>query len=397
MILFLERVCLKNYRSIAQCDVRLGPLTFFVGPNGSGKSNFLDALRFVSHSLRQSLEHALRDRGGIGEVRRRSSGHPPHFGIRLEMRLPGGARARYAFVVGARQGGEHVVKREECEVLGRGVYRVEDGELRSTHGMVMPVPSSDRLYLVDAASLPPFRPVYDALQRMSFFNPVPDVVRRPQQPDPGVHLARDGSNLASVFDRMPAEARERVAEYLGAIVPGVRGVSVERALGLETFEFRQDMERTGHPWRFKALSMSEGSLRAFGVLVALFHRRSESSAASPLLTGLEEPEKALHPAAAGVLFDALMEACESRQVLVTTHSPDLLDRQDVATEMIRAVTMDAGRTIVGRVDRASREVLKKGLYTPGELLRLAQLEPDAEVRQRRTLDLFAGETPGGGE
>jgi len=30
------------------------------------------------------LEHAIRERGGISEVRRRSFGHPTHFGIRLE-------------------------------------------------------------------------------------------------------------------------------------------------------------------------------------------------------------------------------------------------------------------------------------------------------------------------
>ena len=81
---FLRRVVLKNYKSIAACDIVLGPLTFLVGPNGSGKSNFLDALRLVADSLRTSLDHALRERGGIKEVRRRSGGHPTHFGMRLE-------------------------------------------------------------------------------------------------------------------------------------------------------------------------------------------------------------------------------------------------------------------------------------------------------------------------
>ena len=43
---FITRVVLENYKSIADCDISLSPLTFFVGPNGSGKSNFLDALSF---------------------------------------------------------------------------------------------------------------------------------------------------------------------------------------------------------------------------------------------------------------------------------------------------------------------------------------------------------------
>ena len=44
---FVRRVVLRDYKSIRQCDVMLGPLTLLVGLNGSGKSNFLDALRFV--------------------------------------------------------------------------------------------------------------------------------------------------------------------------------------------------------------------------------------------------------------------------------------------------------------------------------------------------------------
>ena len=102
---FLTRVVLKNYKSIAACGVDLRALTFLVGPNGSGKSNFLDAFRFTSDSLRSSLDNALRERGGIGEVRRRSGGHPTHFGIRLEFQLPS-ARGHYAFRIGARPQGE---------------------------------------------------------------------------------------------------------------------------------------------------------------------------------------------------------------------------------------------------------------------------------------------------
>jgi predicted ATPase len=71
-VCLIRRVVIRNYKSIAACDVELGPLTFLVGPNGSGKSNFLDALRFVSDALRDTLEHALRIRGGIREVLRQS-------------------------------------------------------------------------------------------------------------------------------------------------------------------------------------------------------------------------------------------------------------------------------------------------------------------------------------
>ena len=111
---FITRVVLKNYKSIAACNVQLRPLTFLVGPNGSGKSNFLDSLRFVADALDSSLDHSIRDRGGINDVRRRSGGHPNHFSIRLDFTLPEGSTGHYAFRIGARPRGGYEVQREEC-------------------------------------------------------------------------------------------------------------------------------------------------------------------------------------------------------------------------------------------------------------------------------------------
>ena len=71
---FLTRIILRNYKSIGHCDVKLGPLTYLVGVNGSGKSNFLDALHLIRDALTGSLDNALNERGGLSEVRRRSSG-----------------------------------------------------------------------------------------------------------------------------------------------------------------------------------------------------------------------------------------------------------------------------------------------------------------------------------
>src|SRR5580698_8260138 len=111
---FITRLTLRNYKSIAACRLNLGPLTFLVGPNGSGKSNCLDSLRLVAESLRTSLDHALRDRGTIKEVRRRSGGHPNHFAIRLDLTVPGGAAGHYSFQVGAKESGGFEVQTEEC-------------------------------------------------------------------------------------------------------------------------------------------------------------------------------------------------------------------------------------------------------------------------------------------
>lgn len=369
----ITRVRLRNYKSIAACDVSLHAFTILVGPNGAGKSNFLDALRLVSDALRNSLDHALRDRGGVSEVRRRSGGHPNNFGIRLDFRL-GGLTGHYAFRVAAQPRGEYEVQTEEFE-LGPDRYLVRSGNVIEFSGPVAPPASSDRLYLVNAAGLPAFRPVFDALSHMGFYNLNPDHMKALQTPDKGDLLARDGSNLASVLERMSKAGplgKERVEEYLARVVPGIEGVDPVRVGHMETVEFRQRVESAKDAWRFPAINMSDGTLRALGVLVALFQ---QSSTQRVPLIGIEEPEMALHPAAAGILLDCLRDGARHAQVLVTSHSPDLLDDPKLANENLLAVIAEEGRTLIAPLDDASRSALKDHLYTAGELLRLNQLQP----------------------
>ena len=222
---FITRIILKNYKSIAACDVRLGPLTFLVGRNGAGKSNFLDSLRFVADALNSSLEHAIRDRGGINDVRRRSRGHPNHFSIRFEFTLPNNQTGHYAFRIGTRSPGGYEVQIEECQIQNEQIltpeeyFRVESGTVTDTSVEVAPAAASDRLYLVNASGLPEFRPVYDALSQMGFYNLNPDKIRDFQDPHPGNVLLRDGSNLTSVLTKLPPIVKEDIEEYLSAVVP----------------------------------------------------------------------------------------------------------------------------------------------------------------------------------
>ena len=380
----IQRVVLQNYKSIAACDVELRPLTILVGPNGAGKSNFLDALRFVSDSLRGTLDHALRDRGGIGEVRRRSAGHPTHFGIRIDLALPEGGAASYAFRVAARPQGGHEIQREECVVenpalLQRHFFVVESGSLRESSGPRLAT-SRDRLYLVSASGQPEFRPVYEALAAMGFYNFNPQRIRDLQSPDPGDLLSREGENIAGVMrqlEKTNPRRKKRIEDYLAQVVPGVRGVTVKVIGPKETLEFRQETAGAREPWRFLAASMSDGTLRALGILVALF--QAPGPGGTPVtLVGIEEPETALHPAAAGILLDSFQEASQTRQVLVTSHSPDLLDSKHLDTDSILAVESVQGATIIAGIDDSGRSVLRDRLYTAGDLLRMNQLHP-AEV------------------
>lgn len=392
---FIRKVTVRNYKSIAACELELPVLAFLIGPNGSGKSNFLDCFRFVSDSLKTSLDHALRDRGTIKEVRRRSGGHPNHFSLRLDFNLPGGFGGHLSFRVGARKDGGFEVQNEECKVAtslkDEHFYHVQSGRVIKSSVRLLPAALPDRLFLVAASGLPEFRPVFDALSRMEVYNLNPQEIQAMQKPDPGDLLRRDGSNIASVLQNLDEVHRKRVDDYLSRIVKGLSGAQTKILGSQETIEFRQAVKGQKHPWTFLASSMSDGTLRALGVLVAIFQNlRNES--VSPNLIGLEEPEMALHPAASSVLLGALRVASKTSQIIVTSHSPDLLDNEDISPDSIYAVDNLDGITRIGPMDQAGRQMLRDKLFTPGELLRQNQIAADPRVfeenKDERQLNLF---------
>jgi predicted ATPase len=392
---FVRRVRIRNYKSIGQCDVELYPLTLLIGRNGSGKSNFLDALRFVTDGLQTSLDHAIKSRGGIDAVRRHSTGHPRNFAIDLDITLDDSHLATYGFEISARPRGKFAVKHERLRIWtpeGRTVasYDVTEGEVAQSSVTNAPPAFADRLYLVTASGLPEFRPAYDALLAMGFYNLNPDAMKELQSPDSGELLRRDGSNTASVISRLRTdqpETMKRIIAYLTSVVPGI--VDVERvALGpRETLEFRQEVKGASHPWRFYAVSVSDGTLRALGILAAVMQFVGHETPVR--FVGVEEPETALHPAAAGALLDALSEAAQHTQIVVTSHSGVLLDEIDIDEHGLLAVVSEQGVTKLGTIDQASKHSIRDLLFTAGELQRMDQLGPDIEdLKRQDQLRLF---------
>ena len=374
---------IEDYKSIGRARVDLEPLTVLVGRNGSGKSNFLDALRFVSDSLSTSLDQAVKTRGAIPGLSRRGVA-PPCFSVGFHIHLPNGETAIYVLVVNFRQGGEFLTAVESLEVQAPsgeilGNYVVGGGEVVSSSIPKPPPAHRDRLYLVNASGFPEFRPTYDAITAMKFYALKAEAMKTPRRPDVGEWLESDGGNIASVVARLnreqPATLR-RITQYLGVIVPEI--ISLEPfSLGpVETLKFVQRSQGSDEPQEFFAWSMSDGTLLVLGALVAAAQTSGREEQVS--LICIEEPENSLHPAAAGALMDGLREAAEHTQIIITSHSPDLVDQVHLDTEALLAVAYQGGSTRIAPIDKASLSVIREHLYSPGELLRMDQLEPDRD-------------------
>ncbi|MHC4504834.1 MAG: AAA family ATPase, partial [Planctomycetota bacterium] len=170
---------------------------------------------------------------------------------------------------------------------------------------------------------------------------------------------------------------------LSRIVQGIERVEYRTVGQREALQFKQDVGMK-HSFVFEALHMSDGTLRVLGVLLAVYQLGNHS------LVAIEEPEATIHPAAAELLVEVLLDAAKERQILLTTHSPDILDHKDLEDPHIRVVTAERNRTLISPLSESSREGIRKRLYTPGELLRAAELTSDTQVAEEaaRQLSLF---------
>lgn len=366
---YLSNVVITTYKSIRYCNVSIGPVTFLVGRNGAGKSNFIDALKFVHDAINTNLESAVTTHGSPGSLRTVGTSE---LSIELLFQLDTRS-ADYAVALTTPENAFEVTK-EHLTIISA------EGETTSIDPPIPEASSRRTLSLaVSAAHNDDARAVYDRIRSMRFYDFSIPAIRAPQTPSQGELLRPDGGNLASVLGRLQqvdAIRFARLQQYMAEILPGIKTVHREFTGPSESimFEMAHGVFWTHH--------MSSGTLLALAVLVALFQPPDANDQKTSLIA-LEEPERSLHPAAVGILLDAITEASSDRQIMVATQSPDLLDRSDLPPNSILAVVAGGPKgSDVGRVDKPSMQALQSHLFTAGELVRLDQLQPDDETSDR---------------
>jgi predicted ATPase len=375
----IKQLVLKRFRSIPSERITLDNPTVFVGRNGSGKSNLVSVFSFLAEAMASPLQAVFDKAGGISTVRNRSSGrsYPPNLGLRVDFgRLNGKATSGfYAFEVKALPDYGFSVVREQCAVAGDlGTLSWFDRRgttFTSNVGGVKPSLDPASLCLPVVGGEAKFAPVLRTLAAMRVYSIEPGKLREMQEPDSGTSLKSDGSNVTSVLreiERQSGSDIKRISDILATIVPNTKQVYVKKhgkSLSLEITQEWGEKKRQ----KFEGFSMSDGTLRAIGLLAAVFQRPV------PSLIAIEEPEATIHPGALESVLDLLRHASRQMQVVITTHSPDLLEAKWIEDRHLRIVEWKEGATRVAPVSEATRRALQTHLMSAGELLRSNALDP----------------------
>ena len=338
----LRSLILKRFRSIPTETVKFANPTFLVGLNGSGKSNFVDAFALIAEAMASPLQAVFERRGGIAAVRNRNSArsYPPNLGLGVELgRVNGDIRsAKYSFEMRALKNYGFEILREQCVIRRRGSERDWfDRDFRgfksSRRGLEPAVePNSLALPLVGGDKR--FSAVFRFLSAMRSYSIQPSELREMQDPDSGTSLRSDGSNAASVLQEIERQSTgdwKRICELLETIVPKTYKVQAKKHGNKLSLEFTQEWA-AGKKLKFEAFNMSDGTLRALGLLTAVYQRPA------PSVLVVEEPEATIHPGALGAVLDLLRHASRHMQVIVTTHSPELLDADWIEDTNLRIVS-----------------------------------------------------------
>lgn len=414
---FLRRVRIRGYKSIGFCDVTLEPLTILVGRNASGKSNFLDALDFISDLVELRATEAVERRGGWRFIHSRSNPRA-HIDVEFEANLSGyGPRlvAKHAFTLAEGPRNEVQLLRESLTLDEQGGtrrcgYRVADNRIEwigepsdwdvrpgeHDHLQYHRQQYRDRL-LLGLVGSQPISELAEEFRASHVHNFSPAEMRPPQPLRGSLGLTPSGSNLALAILRLEEiepESVKRIGQYLSQIVPQIeRFHTTDLGLDYLTIQFhlRTPAEHSG--LQFDAASMSDGTLRTLAALVAAHQIYLPTNASG--FVGIEEPETSLHPAAMRALVDALDEATLRTQILLTTHSAEMLDNPTIKPENVRVVEMIDGQTVIAPVDEASVEIVRRKLDTLGGLERQNQLQPDPDdVERQKHLSLNGREPKG---
>jgi len=365
-----------------------------VGRNGSGKSNLADAFSFVAEAMASPLQAVFDRRGGIRAVHSRSTGQPhfpPNLGLAFEFGpLNGIAGGRFAFEVKSLPNHNFCIVREQCLVQkqdgARWWFDRSDQWKSNVLGLTPAFdPSALAMPLVGGDER--FAPIFRVLSAMRVYSIQPSKLREMQVPDNGIALRQDGSNAASVLQELSrregaADIKTEINRILESIVPATTAVRPQERDNKLSLTFSQEWG-SGNKFEFDAFNMSDGTLRSLGLIMAVFQKPS------PSLLVIEEPEATIHPGALGAILDLIRKAAKTMQVVVTTHSPELLDANWITDANLRIVSWQEGASHLLLPSEATREAMHQHLMGAGELLRSNALHPEPLFKEE-------GELCGGG-
>ncbi|WP_309232626.1 AAA family ATPase [Cylindrospermum sp. FACHB-282] len=318
-------------------DVKLGDRVFVVGPNACGKSNFLDVFRFLRDIAKPGggLQKAVSERGGVSKIRCLSARRYPVIEIEVHLSEYSNHDPKWKYAIGIKQqkGGsnppilsyERVWKDNE-QILNRPNEQDDEDKLRKT-----------QTHLEQINANVEFREIAKFFESVLYLHLVPQLLRYPDAFS-GSGMSEDPfgrsflERITKTSERTRKSRLTKIENTLRSVVPQLKHLTdIKDEMGVP------HLEAVYEHWRPDAGKQredqfSDGTLRLIGLFWSLLETDS--------LLLLEEPELSLNAAIIKKLPSLMhrMQRQKKRQIILTTHSADLLEDQGIGSEEILLLT-----------------------------------------------------------
>jgi predicted ATPase len=369
----IKRIKIHGFKSLKEIDFELRPLNVLIGPNNGGKTNFLDFFAFLSEAAHEQLQDAIARRGGFHSLVFAGYADPKNqklfWEIQCETPIVENPRISYkttltstlSFPPGTKVeeeslGGQDLGVRKrpfsDLEKILAGHKILEKPKLKEEELVIAQEPKE----LVEFM----FRDYMRSWTIYEFSTAENSPLRREQSLKADIRISPTGDNLASVLHNLREqgqyrEAYNEIIKTLKAAFPAFKDLHFPSGGGEGKIIIRWE---EGFRRDFSANVLSDGVLKFLCLATLLL------SSDPPDIICIDEPEIGLHPGLIGLVAEMLVAASEKTQLIVATHSPQLITH--LKPEDVVVVERENGATVLKRLPA---EQLQSWLrdFTLGEL------------------------------
>ena len=351
--MIIQRIILFNWKNFHDVDVNLTERCFVIGANAAGKSNFIDALRFLRDIAKQSggLQEAVDIRGGLTKIRCLAARNRTNISIEVYLGEPNDDFPLWIYKLNfAHTGGG--IRKNQVKILEERVYSHEKGR------WILDRPIQDNeddetlkyTYLEQVTANKEFRDIQFFFQNIEYLNIIPQLVRESysaisssQKED---YYGRNFLEKLATYNETKRNAYFRkINEFLKLAVPQLEELKfVKDKMGIPHLEARYVHWRAMGSKQQEA-QFSDGTLRLIGFLFALLDFNG--------VILLEEPELNLHSGIIAQLPEFISKIQRikkiSRQVIITTHSYDILASPSIGTDEVLVLHNTTEGTTIKRI------------------------------------------------
>jgi len=370
---------LENWRNFVRTQTDLQRRVFLVGPNASGKSNFLDVFRFLHDivSVGGGLEEAVRRRGGVSRLRCLAARNPSDVVVRVS--LGNGDDTRiwdYELRLTQDKRERPVIRRERVAFNGSDLFLRPDPDDKADPERLT------QTYLQQVNVNRKFRAVAELFASVRYLHIVPQLIREPDRSAGRRNDPYGGDFLEQVARTVEKTLKgrlRRIQDALRVAVPQLKELELWRdARGAPHLRGKYEHWRPQGAWQTEE-QFSDGTLRLLGLLWVVL------DGMGPLL--LEEPELSLHPDVVRFIPQMLarMQHRTGRQVIVSTHSTDLLRDDGIGLDEVLLLTPSEEGTSV-RPASAFRDI--EALLEGGRMSLADAVIPRTRPKSAEQLMLF---------